>query len=359
MKLFLVRLSLNKVNNFKRYAITFIIVIPLLVSSIIIINYIIDPYQQYRQATFYTFDTKKRRYLNAGLIKNYSYNSLIIGSSMMANFDANKVEKKLNFSKSLKPLTFGGFISEEVDTIKTAMEYTSIKNIFMGLDFYAFSGFNIPSEKNKRFPLYLYDDDLYNDVEYLFNFSVLKESSKLLSKKYDKKKIEDQLDKLYDWQNDYNLFFTGEELLNDYKIKLSSNIKLRNFYNFEVMKNNFEQYLLPVIKENTTVNFVFFFPPYSILEYKLMDKEKYLLDTLKFKNYIALQFKNYNNIKLYDFQVANEITSNFRNYKDTTHYHKRINNWMLEQINQGNYLYESNVVSDDSFIDKIRLFNVQ
>lgn len=108
-------------NKFKKYTVKFLIVLPFLIVSIITINYIIDPYQQYRKSSYYTFSTKKPRYLNAGLVKNYDYDSLIIGSSMMANFDAKTVENLLGFGKTIKPLTFGGFMSEEVDTIKIAL----------------------------------------------------------------------------------------------------------------------------------------------------------------------------------------------------------------------------------------------
>ena len=346
-------------NKFKKYTVRFLIVLPLLIVFIITINYIIDPYQQYRKSSYYTFSTKKPRYLNAGLVKNYDYDSLIIGSSMMANFDANKVENLLGFGQTIKPLTFGGFISEEVDTIKTALEHKNIKNILMGLDVYSFSGFNIPSEKNSRFPSYLYDDILTNDFEYLFNFGVLKSSFRSLSHKYDKKKIKNQLNTLYDWQNKYQHFFSGKELINDYKIKMVQKKYLSGFYSFEIMKKNFDNYLFPIIKKNTNINFIFFFPPYSILEYKLMNHQKYLLDVLKFKNYISVELQQYKNIKLYDFQVANEITHNFSNYKDTTHYHKRINNWILDQIDQNKYLKKNNIDDDNQFIDNISLFKVK
>lgn len=284
--------------------------IPFLIISIVLVNYLIDPYQQYRKASFYTFSEKKARYLNPGLIKNYDYNSLVIGSSMMANFDVLEVEKMLNFGRTLKPLTFGGFISEEVDTIKTALKHKNIKNVFMGLDIYSFSGFNIPSEKNKRFPLYLYDDDFSNDLEYLFNFQVFRYSVKLLFKTYDQVKINSQLNTLYDWHDEYKHLFSGKELLNDYLIRSADNKNVKHLYSFETLRKNFEFYLLPIIEKNTNIQFIFFFPPYSVFEYKLMSKQDYLFDVIRFKNYIGKTLSIYNNVKIYDFQMANDITHN-------------------------------------------------
>lgn len=345
--------------KYKKYSLRFLLSIPFLIISIILFNYTIDPYQQYRKASFYTFSTKKARYLNAGLIKNYDYNSLIIGSSMMANFDVLEVERMLNFSRTLKPLTFGGFISEESDTINTALKYKNIKNIFMGLDIYSFSGFNIPSEKNQRFPLYLYDDNFYNDLEYLFNFQVFRYSIKLLLRKYDKEKINFQLNTLYDWHDEYKHLFSGKELLTDYSIRSADNKSVSHLYSFEILQKNFELYLLPIIKKNTNINFIFFFPPYSIFEYKLMSKHDYLLDAIKFKNYIGKNLAKYNNVKLYDFQIANHITHNLKNYKDTTHYHKRINTWMLKEISKDRYRKEFNPEKDFKFIQEIKEFCVQ
>jgi hypothetical protein len=315
---------------------------------VIFINYIIDPYQQYRQAKFYTFIVKAERYINPGLIKNYDYDSLLIGTSMVANFKASDIEEKLEFNKVLKVPTFGGCISEQVETIMFAQNYKKIKNILFGLDVYSFSAFNLPTEEKKDFPNFLYDDSILNDKEYLLNTRVLGRSLNSLLNRYDKDKIEYQLDNLYEWQSQYeNMFDGGGNVKKNYSDQLNRYKSIGYAYKFTTLKKNFDQYLLPIIKKNKDINFYFFYPPYSILYFKLMQKGNYLDDYLKFKHYVYNSIKKYENIKLYDFQYEKEITHNLANYKDTTHYHQKINFWMLNCMKNNTYL-----VSKDN-IDKM------
>jgi len=343
-------------NKYKKFNILFISISFILVISLITVNYVIDPYQQYRKTNFYLFNTENPRYLNAGLVKNYDYDSLIIGSSMMANFNVSDVEKILLFDKAIKPLTFGGFISEEVDTINTALASKNVKNILFGLDIYSFSKYNISSKNNKRFPLYLYDNSLLNDFTYLLSLKILKKSFNILSNDFNESKVTNQLNELYDWQKEYNAFFTGKEVVENYENFLKSDRNLLPIYNLDILKSNFDNILLPVIKSNKKINFIFFFPPYSIYEYKLMDKEGYLLNNIKFKNFVMNRLKKFKHVSLFDFQVANEITMNKFNYKDTTHYHKRINYWILEQIRDNKFKKVQSNVQDLDFINDVRLF---
>jgi len=46
----------------------------------------------------------------------------------------------------------------------------------------------------------------------------------------------------------------------------------------------------------------------------------------------------YKNVKVYDLQVAKEITHNLDNYTDLSHYSGDINKWIIQQIKNDNYL---------------------
>jgi hypothetical protein len=85
-----------------------------------------------------------------------------------------------------------------------------------------------------------------------------------------------------------------------------------------------------------------------------MQKGKYLEDYIKFKRYVYNVMKKYENIKLYDFQYEKEITHNLANYKDTTHYHQKINFWMLNSMKNNAYL-----VSKDNIDRMISEFKKQ
>ena len=342
-------------SKFKHFSKYYILILTSIVFTIIAVNYIVDPYQQYRKAWLYTFVVKSERYMNPGFIKHYEYDSLLIGTSMVANFKASDIENKLGFGKVLKVPTFGGNICEQLETIEFAQKYKKINNILFGLDLYSFSGFNIPTKEKKDFPNFLYDDTIINDSKYLLNTRVFARSLKALLNRYDKEKVEYQLDNLYEWQSEYEFMFDGgNNAKKDYLSQKERYKSFRFLYKFDILKKNFDKYLLPIIKNNRDINFYFFYPPYSILYNKLMQNSGYLNDYLKFKLYVFSVMKEYKNIKLYDFQNAYHITNDLGNYKDITHYHQRINLWMLNSMKKGAYL-----VSKDNIDKMINELNEQ
>jgi len=73
------------------------------------------------------------------------------------------------------------------------------------------------------------------------------------------------------------------------------------------------------------------------------------------KKHIFNMMSKYNNVKIYDFQIAKNITYDLNNYKDITHYHQKINTWMLEQIHDNNYLVNKNNINQYSKKLKIQV----
>ena len=72
---------------------------------------------------------------------------------------------------------------------------------------------------------------------------------------------------------------------------------------------------------------------------------KLFINNLKFKEYVFNRLSEYANVKIYDFQVAKEITHNLNNYRDFSHYHQRVSQWILEQIQEDEYLVNYQTVT--------------
>jgi len=341
----------KKINN-KKWSFLLIFTSIAIILLVILFNFIVDPFQQYRKASLYTFDTNKARYLNAGLAKNYDYDSVLIGSSMVENFYAKDIEKYLGFKKVIKLATRGGTIYEEMKTLETAINNQDVKNILFGFDLYAFSLIAQPVELNSKFPEYLYDDDIFNDIIYLLNFSVLKNSFESLLKPYDKNKIEENLNSLYSWQREYDSSFNIANYKQQFQSLYSTAISSPNkLFELNSLEEKFDNVFLPIIEKNKDKNFYIFYPPYSIGQYKIMELSKYFDNHLKFKKYVFNKLKKYENIKIYDFQLAKDVTHNLKNYKDTTHYSEDVSLWILKQISQNNYLINSDNI--DIYIKKL------
>jgi len=308
-----------------------------------LINYIVDPFQQYRVNTFYpiSYDGDKQRYKNGGFAKNFSYDSLILGTSMTENFILDEVEEKLNFKKVIKLSLSGGSAKEQSITLQTAINNNkNLKNILWGLDTFIFVGKpdNL-SYGEDSFPFYLYDSNKLNDYKYLLSINTLKESWQAVLNPYliSKNRLIYEKNKMYQWQHNFQNSFTQENVQNAWENREEFLDFESDKQTFTYMKNSFDKNFLEIIKNNPQIHFKIFFPPYSFLTFKVFEERNQITDVINFKEYVSSSLLDCKNVDIYDFQTANEITTNLSNYKDLTHYHQKINSWILQQMKENKY----------------------
>ena len=70
------------------------------------ITYLIDPFKQYSINSLKPFFYYNSRYLSPGLVKNYNFDTIIVGTSTSENFLVDEVDRMLN-TKSLQ-VSFAG-----------------------------------------------------------------------------------------------------------------------------------------------------------------------------------------------------------------------------------------------------------
>ena len=342
-------------TNNKKFIKIFFSLSLLFLSIVALFNFIIDPYQQYRKPTLYkTFYGGNQRALNTGLAKNHNYNSVVIGSSMTENFLISKVSEIIN--NPIKLSISGGSAHEIFNTLNTVFKSNNnIETVLIGLDIYAVSGkIDRLRYGDNSLPLYLYDYNYLNDIFYLINFDTLKEFVKVITLPIIKKNdLNWNYENMYQWQDKAENEFGKENVLKILKESPIDNNKFdKNEYSFETLKKSFDYNFLALVKSNPNKNFIFFYPPYSIIAFKDWTEKDILFDIMKFKLYVNEEFSNLKNVILYDFQSAIEITTNLDNYKDFSHYHQNINHWMIEQIKENNYLVTKDNI--DEHLENIR-----
>lgn len=176
----------------------------------------------------------------------------------------------------------------------------------------------------------------------------LYESISTISQWYSKNKDEFIYDYnyMYKWQRPNDKNFTPKNVHLGWKNRNTFINYDLDKQSFEFLKRNFDVNFLPLIRDNPQIDFKIFFPPYSILAFKTFDERKLTKDILEFKGYIYSALGMYKNVKIYDFQFEKSVFYDLNNYKDLYHYHEKINTWMLQQIQQGNYLVKNDNIGE-------------
>lgn len=321
----------------KKYAIGLILLIALVMG----VNFILDPLQFYRKATMYEPQfTNNARFQMPGIIRNWKYDTIFVGSSMSHNFVESHVNETLDVN-ALNATISGSSTYEQYLSANLALETGQVETMFWELNFDSFYG-DIERVRADYFdfPYHLYDQNPINDVKYLFSYYPLQLFKDTFFANLKDEDIRRNFRTI--WKFGRGQPHLEEEfVIEKYDEKLKGTGALKRFpweYSYETMKANFDRNILSVIKENPDVEFVLYYPPYSIwyhlnMEFKHPD---IFSERMKVKHEIYKELVDLPNVRLYDFQDMKEITHTIENYIDLSHYYKVTNEFMLDYMKREN-----------------------
>lgn len=131
----------------------------------------VDPFFQYYEPLDqfpYLIDNQINQ--NPGMARNMEYDSILLGSSMTVNFEADWFkESGLNLLK----LPFNGAYPKDISNIMEQVDCSDneLKEVYLGIDI---ASYTVGTEETKYpIPEYLYDQNPLNDISYWFNKEVL------------------------------------------------------------------------------------------------------------------------------------------------------------------------------------------
>lgn len=327
----------------KKHVKRFLVIVTVVLIVIGTFNAVIDPYFHYHKPlSFLGYPIEYQRYQNDGIVKHFDYDAIITGSSMSENFYKSDLDKLFN-TNSVKVVSSGGSYKEFSDLLQNAFKYNkNIKMVVQGLDYNRLldEKDTIKYEKD-WYPNYLYDENLFNDVNYLLNNSTTLSSMSVIINTLMGNKTT-SFDEYSNWMVNYNI---GKEYINYSRIEKSDKIIHLTSEDTEKIKDNFTHNILNLVEQHPNTQFYYFFSPYSIL---------YFYD-LKQNGNLELQFEaekiaielllQYDNVHLYSFFDEYDIICDLNNYRDIGHYGEHINRYILEcmknkkhEIRKDNYL---------------------
>ena len=253
-----------------------------------------------------------QRAQGAGLLRSQEYETVLMGSSLAANYRPFWFD--VFYETSTVKVTFpnGGF-GEFTRALDYACTQQDVERVIFGLDPNLLA--RDPEEEPDQLPEYLYDTNPWNDGQYLLNKDVLMRSGYTLLKKMsgETQSIQDA----FVW--DGNVFFSKELALAGYERPEATGETLAADAFLENGRANLER-VTGWLEQYPDTEFIFFFSPYSIL---FWDKTARLGQTeamLSALEQACNTLLTYDNVKLYGFLLDREIVENLDNYCDYVHH---------------------------------------
>ena len=301
----------------------------------------VDPFFQYHKplAWFpYLVDNQVNQ--NPGLAKHMDYDSILIGSSMTASFNTDWFEELMGMKT--QKLSYNGSYPKDLSNIMQLVfdaKGGQVKAVYMAVDQSTFSA----DPEETKFPVtdYLYDDNVFNDVPYLLNKDVLLDY--ILRPLADRKDASDWAELYKPWWTDE--YYNKANVLMYYEAaeEKQEEEALAADYFKDAVEENLQKNILPYIEAHPETEFYIFYPPYSILFWNDVTREKELEAVIGRLEYMTERLLNYENVHVFNFLGKEDIICNLNNYADYMHYHKNVCRYITECFATGeNELHPEN-----------------
>jgi hypothetical protein len=321
----------------------------ILVGSIALV-YIIDPLQYLRKAVYTPIYCDEERLQMPALARTLDYDSIILGTSHMHNIEPLKVKELFGFM-TLNLTMSSATLYEQDLLLQIALQRNIVKNVIWGIDSMSME-FDYDKIQLMHGPFYLFlyqRPSLLGIFKYTTNFITIRMTIEIFLKYLTgfEKKI------YLNYTNDLNTYHSGRGFWNfdpshtqDLKDKnklysTSKKIQFNLSYIEPYLKTkesvnvrkNLER-ISKTIRVHPTINFFIFCPPYSIAYFREQHKEGKLENYL-YGQYITMkELLKYKNVHLFGFLSREDIILNLDNYKDKTHFLKKISYELLNDIKE-------------------------
>lgn len=311
--------------------------------------YYIDPFFHYHKphTDRYYYELDNQRYQNDGIMRNFDYDALITGTSMTENFKTSELDTIFDVDSVKIPYS-GAAFKEVNEGIGRALKYNpDLKIIVRGIDMgYLFTDKDWMRDDLGTYPEYLYDDNPFNDVNYIFNQDVIFDRAYKMvldSRSPDHKPGILPFDDYSSWQSQAVMGIKKvcpeglETKKNPSEVHITDEERM-------MIKENIRQNITDLAADHPDVDFYCFFTPYSMVWWNEINNEGSIYRYVEAEKCAIEQMLQYENIKLFSYNTRIDITSDLNNYKDPTHFGSWINTlilyWMHEgegRIRQDNY----------------------
>lgn len=325
---------MNK-NPFKKMVICFLAVAAAAFLAEAALVVYVDPFFHYHKPLEgFPYQVDNQLSQNPGMAQNMEYDSVILGSSMTVNFQTTWFRELMGLN-TIKLSYSGAFPKDQSNIMNIIFDRTeedkTVQKVFLGVDVITYTGG--VDEVKYPIPEYLYDKNLLNDVQYVFNKDVL--LNYILRPIADPEPTD--LSNVYAswWTEEY---YSEEWVLHNYESPQQAEEALEPQAFVQAVERNLSRNICPYIESNPETEFVVFFPPYSILFWNDVQKENHLDATLETYRYISNRLNAYENVTVYFFPDQEEIICDLNNYADYSHYHPRYNRFMTECFADGTCL---------------------
>lgn len=314
-------------KKFIKRLLSAMLVVAVLVGGIV---YVFDPFYHYHKPWFgLKAVLTDKEYQCIGTLRNFDYDTLIVGSSVVENNDNDWYDEAYG-GKSIKAVRSYGATADLCYMLDVAYEGHDIKRVFYNIDPSSLAMTAETTFESTGCPTYLYDKNPFNDVRYLYNKDVLLEKIPY--------EIANSFIGDYDESLSYN-WAKWKSFNSDMALGLYHRAKdITPMMEETAYQKNLEDnitLLTSKVEAHPETDFIFFYPVYSMLWWdgivRSGERDAYIYNELQMTKALL----QYDNVRVFCFQAQEDVATNLEIYMDTLHFAPEINKLMLDKMIAG------------------------
>ena len=324
----------------KKWTICFMMGVLLVLVVIGAFMVVVDPcFHYHKPLSTIGYSLENERYQNDGIVKTFDYDAIITGSSMTECFRTSQMDEIFGVTSIKVPFS-GGSFKEVNNILRVATEHnTDIKAVVRCLDAMRFF-----DDKDyldySDYPTYLYDENLLNDVNYIFNIELLLMAVQNVLGFNRDGAIELSFDEYVNWDEDHTYGLNA--ILSHYNWQAFPVQEQSQMTEEEQnrLKENIEQNVVALAKEHPEIDFYFYISPSSIYCMDYWWRNGELEKMLQAERMVIELLLPYDNVHINSFNTEYEILSNADNFRDPVHHREEINTQILHWLAEGKHELE-------------------
>lgn len=331
---------------FAKFVATTICLLLLLVGFV----YYVDPFFQFRvRDNQYMLNPW---FVNPGLARNGNYNTVIIGSSMVQNYDLSILRK----DSTINPvkLASGAMNIPEMQTMYSLSDKSKVHTYILNFDL---PQFNQERLENK-YPEYLYKEGVLNKLKYIFSYEACVRYAPVDFALSFYTKYSDNISPSLKYRLSIDNIgsFSHESVYGKERVKglylegRTVTPPIMHDINGRMNRNLVELMDTLQIEKYLQKNYVIVFPPYSALYWHLTRRDKYYDNFVKFIKHTVRVMSRYENVRIVYFNDIPEIVD-LDNYTDITHFNQHISDIIVNNLYTSDF--ELNISNVDEHMQKL------
>lgn len=268
------------------------------------------------------------RYEMAGLIRRQDYASVVMGTSLAANYRASWFTEGTG-EKTLK-ITFPDGRMSEFDTALDLAFRThgELSQVFFCLD----PNLLIRTDQGSELPEYLYNDNPFDDVQLYFNAESLALAVKSLILGEEAKT---SLDEAYLWEGSTR-FSIGDALAGYPRPEPTGTVLPGDAYLATAEES--VNVVCGWAQAHPDTQFILWYPPYSVLYWDQADRLGQTEAILQALEYASGRLLECENVRLSSFLNAQGTITDLNQYADHIHCSTQVTRYEAEQVLAGEWL---------------------